>query len=68
MRRGRIYRVGGLCAVLLLLIYALHNYSRASISIDSNEILDLNSAAEYYKSHKDVYPTLKTGKTCFMLY
>lgn len=62
VRRGRIYRMGGLCAILLILLYALHNYSRQSISSDSNVILDINAAAEYYKSHKDVYPTLKTGK------
>lgn len=60
LRRGRIARIGGLCAILLLLIYALHKWSNENVGI-SEEIVFSESQAGFYKSHLDVYPSLKTG-------
>lgn len=60
VRRGRIARVAGICAVLLLLLYALHSWSSENVVV-SNEI-NVEPHAEYYTSHRGVYPELRTGK------
>lgn len=61
VRRGRIIRMAGISAVVLVLIYALHSYSQANLGNDSNEIVLSEDQPKYYKFHRDVYPTLKTG-------
>lgn len=62
IRRGRIFRTTGLCAILLLFIYAIHSYSRSNGNVDSYEKLIVNEPLSKYKFHKDIYPTLQTGK------
>lgn len=60
LRRGRLVRMGAACTVLLLLIYALHKWSSENIE-NTDVVLLADSETSYYKSHKDVYPVLKTG-------
>ncbi|OWR40790.1 putative n-acetylgalactosaminyltransferase [Danaus plexippus plexippus] len=60
IRRGRIFRTTGLCAILLLFIYAIHSYSRSNGNVDSYEKLIVNEPLSKYKFHKDIYPTLQT--------
>lgn len=63
VRRGRIARMAGGCAVLLLLVYALHKWSSENINnVSADEILDSVGHVGYYKFHRDVYPTLQTGE------
>lgn len=62
VRRGRIIRITAIAAVLLILIYALHSYSYANVDSNSNEIVLTGDKLSYYKSHRDVYPKLETGK------
>lgn len=65
LRRGRIARMAGGCAVLLLLMYALHKWSSENIANgDTDEIVDSFAEVGYYKFHRDVYPTLKSGEKC----
>lgn len=62
IRRSRIYRIAGICAILLVLVYALHSWSSANVGIDTNEINQPEAQKSYYKFHRNVYPTLNTGK------
>lgn len=59
VRSGRILRMVAACGVLLLLIYSLHKWSNENF-VSNNEVLS-DSEVGYYKFHRDVYPTLKTG-------
>lgn len=61
LRRGRIFRTAGICVVLIILIYALHSYSSSNAVESINTVLS-NDAPTYYKFHRDVYPTIKTGE------
>lgn len=61
MRRGRIVRMGAACAVLLLLVYALHKWSSENIAF-ADDMIDSEAQVGYFKFHRDVYPTLKSGK------
>ncbi|KAL4715304.1 hypothetical protein ACJJTC_004756 [Scirpophaga incertulas] len=59
VRRGRIFRMGGACAILLVLIFGLHKWSSENILKNTDESLE-NVQQGYYKFHRDVYPELKT--------
>lgn len=60
VRRGRIIRMGAACAILLLLLFALHKWSTDTGAIESERELISDSQSAFYKSHRNVYPTLKT--------
>lgn len=68
MRRGRIIRMGAACAILLLLLFALHKWSTDTGAIESERELILDSQSAFYKSHRNVYPTLKTGNVIVYLF
>ncbi|XP_047988490.1 N-acetylgalactosaminyltransferase 7 [Leguminivora glycinivorella] len=60
LRRGRIARMGGICAILLMLIYALHKWSNENVGNREDVVVSDSLNSNSYKSHHDVYPTLKT--------
>lgn len=62
VRRGRIIRMSAACAILLLLLFALHKWSSDNVAVNSETAVLSESQANHYKSHHDVYPVLKTGK------
>lgn len=54
--------MGGACAILLLLLIALHKWSSENVDAESMSALISDSQPAYYKFHRNVYPTLKSGK------
>lgn len=62
VRRGRIFRIAGICAVLLVLIYALQSWTSANGGVDTSEFINSDAQKSYYKFHRNVYPALNTGK------
>lgn len=68
VRRGRIIRMGAACAILLLLLFALHKWSTDTGAIESERELISDSQSAFYKSHRNVYPTLKTGNVIVYLF
>lgn len=67
VRRGRIIRMASACGILLVLLYALHKWSTDNVASESDVGILSDSQAAYFKSHHDVYPTLKTGKKNYWL-
>lgn len=67
VRRGRIIRMGGACAILLVLLFALHKWSSENVDAEPISALLSDSQPEYYKYHRDVYPTLKSGNKVHQL-
>lgn len=61
IRRGRILRMTAACAILLLLVYALHKWSDENIAFQSSDNVIAEAQVGYYKFHRDVYPTLKSN-------
>ena len=53
--------MGSACAILLVLIYALHKWSAENVGSEKDVGILSDSNAAYFKSHHNVYPTLKTG-------
>ncbi|KPI92925.1 PREDICTED: N-acetylgalactosaminyltransferase 7 isoform X1 [Papilio xuthus] len=60
VRRGRIFRIAGICAILLVLIYALQSWTSANVGIDTSEFINSDAQKSYYKFHRNVYPALNT--------
>lgn len=67
LRRGRIARIAAAAAICLMLVYALHKYSKESESVSSSDVhLVQSEIVSAYKYHADVYPKLLNGKCCCM--
>lgn len=64
VRRSRIFRLCAACAILIVLLIALHQWSNENVRAESlDAILPESQVGHHnYKSHHDVYPTLKTGE------
>ncbi|XP_011551579.3 N-acetylgalactosaminyltransferase 7 [Plutella xylostella] len=59
LRRGRIARIAAAAAICLMLVYALHKYSKESESVSSSDVhLVQSEIVSAYKYHADVYPKL----------
>lgn len=54
--------MGSACCILLVLLYALHKWSRDSSEQNQKPLRLSESGEGFYKSHINVYPVIKTGE------